>query len=122
MVPNHAAHQKLGLVSNHPFSQFIQTWNWLEIMPKLLDSFDLPSFDLESRSRYTLRLLLMCPGEIWKLLWLEGEMINLGEWYALDNFGVGGNYGICGALRDLAPFVQFEKREKHPRRSVNFSN
>ena len=64
----------------------------------------------------------MCPGEIWKLLWLEGEMINLGEWYALDNFGVGGNYGICGALRDLAPFVQFEKREKHPRRSVNFSN
>ena len=28
---------------------------------------------------------------------------------------------ICGALRDLVPFVQFKKREKHPRRSVNFS-
>ena len=28
---------------------------------------------------------------------------------------------ICGALRDLLPFVQFEKREKHPWRSVNFS-
>ena len=28
---------------------------------------------------------------------------------------------ICDALRDLVPFVQFEKREKHPRRSVNFS-
>ena len=28
---------------------------------------------------------------------------------------------ICGALRDLLPFVQFEKHEKHPRRSVNFS-
>ena len=28
---------------------------------------------------------------------------------------------ICGALRDLVPFVQFEKREKHPWRSVNFS-
>ena len=27
----------------------------------------------------------------------------------------------CGALRDLAPFVQFKKREKHPWRSVNFS-
>ena len=25
------------------------------------------------------------------------------------------------ALRDLLPFIQFKKREKHPRRSVNFS-
>ena len=29
--------------------------------------------------------------------------------------------GICGASRDLVPFVQFEKREKHPWRSVDFS-
>ena len=29
---------------------------------------------------------------------------------------------ICGALRDLLLFVQFKKREKHPWRSVNFSN
>ena len=28
---------------------------------------------------------------------------------------------ICGALRDLVPFVQFQKREKHPWSSVNFS-
>ena len=28
---------------------------------------------------------------------------------------------ICDALRDLVPFVQFENREKHPWRSVNFS-
>ena len=28
---------------------------------------------------------------------------------------------ICGVLRDLVPFVQFKKREKHPWRSVNFS-
>ena len=28
---------------------------------------------------------------------------------------------ICGALRDLEPFVQFKKREKQPWRSVNFS-
>ena len=28
---------------------------------------------------------------------------------------------ICDALRDLIPFVQFKKREKHPWRSVNFS-
>ena len=27
----------------------------------------------------------------------------------------------CGPLRDLVPFVQFKKREKHPWRSVNFS-
>ena len=28
---------------------------------------------------------------------------------------------ICGALRDLVPFVQFKLREKYPWRSVNFS-
>ena len=28
---------------------------------------------------------------------------------------------ICNALWDLVPFVLFKKREKHPRRSVNFS-
>ena len=28
---------------------------------------------------------------------------------------------IDGALRDLAPFVQFEKREKHLWKSTNFS-
>ena len=28
----------------------------------------------------------------------------------------------CGALRDLVPFVQFKRREKHPWTSVTFSN
>ena len=28
---------------------------------------------------------------------------------------------ICDALRDLVPFLQFKKREKHPWRSVDFS-
>ena len=28
---------------------------------------------------------------------------------------------IYGALRDLLPFVQFNKREKYPWRSVNFT-
>ena len=28
---------------------------------------------------------------------------------------------ICDALRDLVPFVQFKKREKHPWRSASFS-
>ena len=28
---------------------------------------------------------------------------------------------ICGALRDLVPFVQLKKREKYPWRSVTFS-
>ena len=31
------------------------------------------------------------------------------------------NISICGALRDLVPFVQFKKRKKHPWRSVTFS-
>ena len=31
------------------------------------------------------------------------------------------HYSICGALRDLAPFEQFKKREEYPWRSVNFS-
>ena len=31
-------------------------------------------------------------------------------------------FSNCGALRDLVPFVQFKKREKHPWRSVNFNN
>ena len=31
------------------------------------------------------------------------------------------NFEICYALRDLVPFVQFKKREKHPWRSVTFS-
>ena len=29
-------------------------------------------------------------------------------------------YIICNVLRNLAPFVQFKKREKHPWRSVTF--
>ena len=28
---------------------------------------------------------------------------------------------ICDVLRNLIPFVQFKKREKHPWRSVHFS-
>ena len=28
---------------------------------------------------------------------------------------------ICDALRDLLPFIQFKKREKHPWRSFTFS-
>ena len=29
---------------------------------------------------------------------------------------------FCDALRDLIPFVQFKKREKHPSRIITFSN
>ena len=28
---------------------------------------------------------------------------------------------MCDALRDLVPFAQFKKREKHPWKSVTFS-
>ena len=31
-------------------------------------------------------------------------------------------WNICDVLRDLVPFVQFRKLEKHPWRSVTFSN
>ena len=30
-------------------------------------------------------------------------------------------FHICGALRDLVPFVQFKQREIYPWRSINFS-
>ena len=36
-------------------------------------------------------------------------------------FGFKKSFDKCGALRDLVPFVQFKKHEKHPWRSVNFS-
>ena len=32
------------------------------------------------------------------------------------------DFQICGALRDLVPFVQFKKREKHPWKRDTFSN
>ena len=38
----------------------------------------------------------------------------------LVNHGIITNAKTC-ALRDLVPFVQFKKREKHRRRSVTFS-
>ena len=42
-----------------------------------------------------------------------------GALYTFDLVGV--STGMCGALRDLIPFVQFRKREKHPWRSVTLS-
>ena len=41
-------------------------------------------------------------------------------------FGINATFVICGshicdALRDLVPFVQLKKREKHPSRNVTFS-
>ena len=38
--------------------------------------------------------------------------------YNMVNFNI---LQICDALRDLVPFAQLKKREKHPWRSVNFS-
>ena len=37
----------------------------------------------------------------------------------IDNLFV--HFLICDALRDLVPFVQLKKREKHPQRSVNLN-
>ena len=37
------------------------------------------------------------------------------------NVCVDGAHFYCDALRDLIPFVQFEKREKHPWKSVTFN-
>ena len=34
---------------------------------------------------------------------------------------IGNKQNECDASRDLIPFVQFKRREKHPWKSVNFS-
>ena len=39
----------------------------------------------------------------------------------LKLFEICGEIHIGGELRDLLPFVQFKKHEKHPWKSVNFS-
>ena len=40
-----------------------------------------------------------------------------------STFDLGNKYQeICDILRDLVPFVQFKKREKHPWMSVTYSN
>ena len=41
------------------------------------------------------------------------EILTLNKWYIY--------WDICDALRDLVPFLQFKKHEKHPWRSVNLS-
>ena len=43
------------------------------------------------------------------------------KWNNLRKLGSLFKQHKCGALRDLVPFVEFKKREKHPWRSVNFS-
>ena len=40
---------------------------------------------------------------------IEGE-----QWYEIGNHLLSHQIQICGALRDLVSFVQFQKREKHP--------
>ena len=44
--------------------------------------------------------------------------VNLSAWNVQECMAATDQWG---ALRDLVPFVQFKKREKHPCRSVNFS-
>ena len=53
-------------------------------------------------------------------------MINLKYFILSDTSSFGmisplKNPQICDAFRDLVPFVEFKKCEKHPWRSVNFS-
>ena len=48
---------------------------------------------------------------------MKGKRLNITKEMISVQYG---NY-ICDALRDLLPFVQFRKREKHPWRSVTFS-
>ena len=50
------------------------------------------------------------------------ECVNLSEFYFHEvNLLFAWISIICGALSDSVPFAQFKTREKHPRRSVNFS-
>ena len=44
------------------------------------------------------------------------------RWQVLDSPILKGFLIICGALHGLVRFVQFKKREKHPWKSVTFSN
>ena len=53
-------------------------------------------------------------------------MINLKYFILSDTSSFGmisplKNPQICDAFRDLVPFVEFKKCEKHPWRSVNYS-
>ena len=49
----------------------------------------------------------------------DGDTIYFNFYY----FQLFGNIFLttCGALDDLVPFIQFKRREKHPWRSVTFS-
>ena len=49
-------------------------------------------------------MMLKSPSLLFHFMLLLGSFIN-----------------ICDVLRDLVPFVQFEKREKHPWGSITFS-
>ena len=50
-------------------------------------------------------MMLKSPSLLFHFMLLLGSFIN-----------------ICDVLRDLVPFVQFEKREKHPWKSVTFGS
>ena len=50
------------------------------------------------------------------------QMKIMKQWIPQKNiFPTNDHATICGALRDLVPFVQLKKREKHPWRSVTCS-
>ena len=44
-----------------------------------------------------------------------------GKYFVLTKWKILCVHRKCDALRDLVPFIQFQKREKHPLRSVTFS-
>ena len=48
-------------------------------MPWLLDYFDLPSYNSESRERYTINILLICLGGSLGVFCLGGQRNDLGE-------------------------------------------
>ena len=68
----------------------------------------------------------------WKLWWYSPKTkTDSKKYFCLNSLFLAGSSKIlkppclleliCGALRDLLPFVQFKKREKLPCRSVNFN-
>ena len=93
------------------------TW-W--VLPKLKKNWNCSHRNMSGRfsvirlneAFYCLKFLLVECTVLWFATWV------LSKWR--KNWDV--HVEIFDALRNLVPFVQFKKREKHPCRSVTFSN
>ena len=54
-------------------------------------------------------------------MWLGSGSLHSHDFLKQGSFEICHNLYKCDVLRNLVPFVQFKKREKHPWRGVTFS-